>query len=49
MLPFLAKFTHTFWMKLSEMMGYVMSKVVLGIVFFLFLITDTNVVYFILI
>lgn len=34
---FLSKWIHTLWMKLAHAMGFVMSKVLLSLVFFLFL------------
>lgn len=37
-IPWLAGKIHWAWMKLAHVMGYVMSKVVLSIVFFIFMI-----------
>ncbi len=36
-IPFLSKWIHWAWYKLAEMMGFVMSKVMLSIVFYLIL------------
>lgn len=37
-IPALAKGIHWVWMKIAQGMGYVMSKVILSIVFFVFMI-----------
>jgi hypothetical protein len=37
-IPFLAEKIHWVWMKLSQAMGYVMSKVLLTIIFCIFLV-----------
>jgi hypothetical protein len=36
-IPFLRKWIHMAWMQLAHIMGWVMSKVILGLVFYLFL------------
>lgn len=36
-IPLLAQWIHTGWMKLAEGIGFVMNKVLLGVVFFVFL------------
>jgi hypothetical protein len=36
-IPSLSRLIHKLWMKFAELIGFVMNKVILGIVFFLFL------------
>lgn len=36
-IPAIAKWIHWLWYKIAEVMGYIMSRVLLSIVFFLFL------------
>jgi hypothetical protein len=36
-IPSLSRLIHKLWMKLAELIGFVMNKVILGIVFFFFL------------
>lgn len=38
LIPALSRKIHDLWMKLAELMGMVMNKVILGIVFFVFLV-----------
>lgn len=38
LIPSLSRLIHDLWMKLAEIMGFVMNKVILGIVFFVFLL-----------
>jgi hypothetical protein len=38
LIPSLSRLIHNLWMKLAEMLGFVMNKVILGIVFFIFLV-----------
>src|SRR5687768_2320635 len=37
-IPFLAEKIHWLWMKLAHVLGYVMSRVLLTLIFFLFLV-----------
>lgn len=38
LIPALSRQIHNLWMKLAELMGFVMNKVILGLVFFVFLV-----------
>ena len=38
LLPGISRKVHSAWMKLAELLGSVMNKVILGIVFFIFLV-----------
>lgn len=37
LVPALSRLIHRLWMKFAELLGFVMNKVILGIVFFVFL------------
>lgn len=37
-IPVLSRKIHTIWMKFAELLGLVMNKVILGVVFFIFLV-----------
>lgn len=37
-IPALSRKIHDLWMKLAEVLGFVMNKVILGLVFFVFLV-----------
>lgn len=38
LIPSLSRLIHNLWMKFAEMLGFVMNKVILGLVFFVFLV-----------
>lgn len=38
LIPALSRLIHNLWMKFAELLGFVMNKVILGIVFFVFLV-----------
>lgn len=38
LIPALSRKIHAVWMKFAEMLGFVMNKVILGMVFFIFLV-----------
>ena len=38
LIPALSRKIHDIWMKFAELLGFVMNKVILGIVFFIFLL-----------
>ena len=38
LIPSLSRKIHDLWMKFAEVLGFVMNKVILGIVFFIFLV-----------
>jgi hypothetical protein len=38
LIPALSRLIHNLWMKFAELLGFVMNKVILGLVFFVFLV-----------